>query len=137
LKITLEKKDILKGFYDWFDVEKTLKDLQKEIPEKIKSKEIEILQEKEKEKSLKSELEALKLELRMEAISQGKNDKMREAILAQMCKENPEIQKLEEKISALHYQIEENQIELNYLSHQWSGLKYSTKLISGILSAVE
>lgn len=136
MKITLEKKDILKGFYDWFDVEKTLKDLQKEIPEKIKNKEIEILQEKEKEKSLKSELSILKLELKMKAVNQGKNDKMREAILSQMCKENPEIQKLEEKINALHYQIEENQTELNYLSHQWSGLKYSTKLISGILSAV-
>jgi len=136
VKITLEKKDILKGFYDWFDVEKTLKDLQKEIPEKIKNKEMEILQEKEKEKSLKSELSTLKLELKMEAVNQGKNDKMREAILAQMCKENPEIQKLEEKISSLHHQIKEDQIELNYFSHQWSGLKYSTKLISGILSAV-
>ena len=136
MKITLEKKDILKGFYDWFDAEKTLKDLQKEIPEKIKNKEIEILQEKEKEKSLKLELSTLKLELKMAAVNQGKNDKMREAILAQMCKDNPEIQKLEEKISSLHHQIEEDQIELNYLSHQWSGLKYSTKLISGILSAV-
>jgi len=136
VKITLEKKDILKGFYEWFDVEKALKDLQKDIPEKIKNKEIEILQEKEKEKSLKLELSTLKLELKMAAVNQGKNDKMREAILAQMCKDNPEIQKLEEKISALHYQIEENQTELNYLSHQWSGLKYSTKLISGILSAV-
>ena len=79
----------------------------------------------------------LSVYLKMKAVNQGKNDKMREAILSQMCKENPEIQKLEEKINALHYQTEENQTELNYLSHQWSGLKYSTKLISGILSAVE